>query len=216
MSQFHLRINARQRSALILVALALFALLSGNATESMAQDHDDSEDHNDVLESDPLGRDAAVLAADMGMTLEDARAALERQPEIGRMEATMEDALSEAYGGLMVDYSPEYRIRVLVQPGRTGIVAAEIVRRGFDHLQPFVSLEETRFTRPALLSAVERVRDLAGGRVVTSGIDLRAGVVEVGAATDEDVAAIRDSVARSRDSIEARDVIVSKIVGTGE
>lgn len=201
---------------MVVVALALFALLSGNATELKAQDHDHGEDTNDVLESDPLARDAAVLAKNKGMAPEDARAALERQPEIGRMEAALTNALPEAYGGLMVDYAPEYRIKVLVEPGRSAEVEAEIERRGFDDLQPFVRLEETRFTRRALLDAVERVRKIADRRVASSGIDLRAGVVEVGAATDEDVAAIRDAVARSRDSIEARDVIVKKVFGTGE
>lgn len=218
MSRVRLAISARQLAALLMAALGVLALLPGSAEKSLAQEHTDdaSEDHNDVLDPDPLARAAEVLATDMGMTTEDARAALERQPEIGRMEEVMENTLPTAYGGLMVDYSPEYRIRVLVEPGRTSKVEAEIKRQGFRELRPFIVFKETRFTRPALLRAVARVRELAGERVVSSGTDLRAGVVEVGAATDEDAAAIRNYVAQSRDSIEAHDVIVRTVTGTGE
>jgi hypothetical protein len=174
-----------------------------------------AEEH-DVPNPDPVGSDAAEISEDQNISVDEARAAIEIQPEIGRMEADLEKALPVSYGGALIEYQPEYGVTILVEPGHTERVASAIERRGFGHLRSYITLRETRFTRPAVLRAVARVREISEGRVTSTDIDLNNGVVEVTAATDEDVAWIREAVERNRSSIEAVDVVVVQSPGGGE
>lgn len=118
--------------------------------------------------------------------------------------------------GALIEYQPEYGVTILVEPGHAEQVANAIEQRGFGHLRIYITLRETRYTRPALLRAVDRVRQIGEGRVTSTDIDLRAGEVEVTAATDEDVAWIREAVERNRSSIEAMDVVVVRSPAGGE
>ncbi len=171
---------------------------------------------DDVPNPDPLGSDVAELAKDSGISVDEARAALEIQPDVGRMEAVLEKALPASYGGAVIEYQPEYGVTILVEPDHADRVANAIEQRGFGHLWPYITLRETRYTRPTLLEAVARVEQISEGRVTSTDIDLRAGDVVVSAATDEDVARIREAVERNRSSIEALDVVVVRTPGGGE
>lgn len=202
----------------LLLAIALFsnpAIAQDENSHEVSARQAPTEEH-DNLNSDPVGSDAAEMSKDLGISPEEARAAIDLQPEIGRMEADLERTLPASYGGALMEYQPEYGVTVLVTPGHTERVRAAIERRGFGHLTRHITFRETPYTRPALLRAVDRVKQIAEEEVTSTDIDLRAGVVEVTAATDEDAVFIREAVNEHRSSIEAERVLVIQSNGGGE
>ena len=194
-------------TALLLSLLGLSLTAGAVAQEAPGHTHEDqAPDPN----GDPTGEDAAQIAADLGISVEAARAAIERQPEVGRLQEALEKGGGQAFGGLLIDYTPDYRVRLLAEPRRGEELRQTVHNLGFAHLEEFIQIEETPFTEAALLVAVQRVRAVTPRDLTTTDIDLREGAVRVTVATHDDVAAVRAAVAKERASISARDVIVKQ------
>ena len=103
--------------------------------------------------SDALLADAQELAKDLGISVEDALAALERQPMVGRLGKALEERGPASFGGLFIDYVPDYRITLLSLPGGGDEVLGAADDLGFAELSPFTVARETPYTEDVLKEA---------------------------------------------------------------
>jgi hypothetical protein len=203
---------------LITVAVALITPTSGSATGHQPQPTPSATavpHEHDVPNPDPIGSDAAELATDAGVSADQMRYVIELQPDIGRLEAALTQSMPTLFGGTLLEYQPDFRIVLLSPPGYADRVRESVDKQGFSHLRQHITVRETPYTRPTLLRAVARVKQLGEGRVTSTDIDLTDGTVQVTAATEEDVNYIRQAVERNRQTIEARavEVVLSPPVG---
>lgn len=159
---------------------------------------------------DPVGSDAAGLAGDVGISENEARAAIERQIAVGELQAAMEKSGPRSYGGLFIDYTPSYRITILASPDGGSDVSDAVGGLGFGALEKFVTVRETPFTREALMNAMEGVGNIAGSHLTTLDLDIRTGRILATAPTPADVSAVRSAVETSKEPITAREVIVDQ------
>lgn len=210
--------KARGRMTPLFIAGLLSLTMLGAASKSFGSyESTPSDQHNhDVLNPDPIGSDARAIAQELGITEEEARFAIELQPEVGRMEGELSQVMPESYGGAIMQYEPEYAIKIMVALGDSDRVERAIEDRGYSHLRRYVKLQETPYTTLVLTEAVERVRAISEGRVTSGNTDLRTGTIHVTAATDEDVSWIRQAVERHRQSISAAEIQVIQSDGGGE
>ena len=181
-------------------------------TSARAHDHSTGQPADqevEHLDADPVGTDAQEIAKDSGITVEEARAVIERQPRLGLLSAALEERGPESFGGIYLDYAPEYRITLLSRPGHASTVARAVSELGFDDLEPHVGVVETRFTEDVLVGAMGEVRGMAGGQATTLDVNIQTGEVLATADTEADAEAIRNAVASSRSSVQARRVVVT-------
>lgn len=188
--------------SLMLVVLT-FGAVAGAQTKQAG-----SDDPPGAVHPDPLQVDAAEVAAMFDITIEEARARLERQPRVGELDRALNERGPHRFGGLMIDQRGEYAIVLLARPGGKVEVDAAVERLGFADLNPFITVRETPYTLDVLEEEMQRVGQLAGGLATTLDVDLRTGEVLATAATPEDVQALRDAVALAKPPIQARQVVV--------
>lgn len=158
--------------------------------------------------TDPISRDAAQLASDIGIGVEEAKAALERQPLVGSLERALEERGPEAFGGLYIDYAPKYSITLVARPGETDSVVAAVSELGFPDLTPFVVARETPYTADTLRIAMQQVEELAREKVATLDFDIRTGEILATVATPADVEAVRSAIESSPVPIAAQSVSI--------
>lgn len=190
-----------------LVGATFVAALIGGTSASAASGEE--PDPPVATAADALRIDAERVAADYGITVEDALARLERQPRIGELQAAMYERGPASFGGLFIQQEPDYEITVLARPGRAPEVRSAVDALGFSDLEPFVRVKETMFTEDALERALLRVGQLAGGKATTLDVDLRAGEVRATAATENDAELLRRAVASATPPIQARQVVIN-------
>jgi hypothetical protein len=119
---------------------------------------------------------AGELAKDTGMSLDEAIAALRRQRSVGKLGSSLKERGPASFGGLFIDYVPEYRITLLALPGGSDDVTRAVDDLGFAELNPFVSVRETPYTEDVLREAQRMVGEL-GGPKITLDQDIRTGEI---------------------------------------
>jgi hypothetical protein len=143
--------------------------------------------------TDALRMDAGELAKDTGMSLDEAIAALQRQPMVGRLGRALKERGPASFGGLFLDYVPEYRITLLALPGGGEEVTRAVDELGFAELNPFVGVRETPYTEDVLKEAQRMVGEL-GGDKMTLDLDIRTGEILAMVASAEDADALTAAV----------------------
>jgi hypothetical protein len=120
--------------------------------------------------------DAGELVKDTGMSLDEAIAVLQRQPLVGKLGSALKERGPASFGGLFIDYVPEYRITLLSLPGGGDDVTRAVDDLGFANLNPFVDVRETPYTEDVLREAQRMVWEL-GGPKITLDQDIRTGEI---------------------------------------
>jgi streptogrisin C len=194
------------------IAMIVGATVSASATDSPNGSNTPAEQATEPEydNPDPIGSDATQLASDVGISVDEARAAIERQAAVGQLQAAMEARGPRAFGGLFIDYKPEYRVTILSRPGGGPEVSTAVRSLGFADLEKFVAIRETPFTRDVLANALTRVENVARSNLTTLDLDIRTGQVLATAATPADVSAVRSVVAANKATIPAREVVVEQ------
>jgi hypothetical protein len=126
--------------------------------------------------TDALRMDAGELVKDTGMSLDEAIAVLQRQPLVGKLGSALKERGPASFGGLFIDYVPEYRITLLSLPGGGDDVTRAVDDLGFAKLNPFVDVRETPYTEDVLREAQRMVWEL-GGPKITLDQDIRTGEI---------------------------------------
>ena len=165
--------------------------------------------------SDAVLTDAREVASDLGISVEEAAAAIERQPQVGRLQVSLKQRGPASFGGLFIDYSPEYQIVLLSLPGGSDEVTRAVDELGFTELSPFVIVRETPYTEDVLKDAMRMVSDLGGPKLTSLDLDIRTGEILATAASPADVAAIHAAVDAADPPVPARRVVVSVPRGEG-
>lgn len=187
------------------VLLIMLSLLSGGAQAQQSPSESDTvPPHN----PNPIEDDAALVAADLGISVDEARAALERQPRVGELESTLTERGPKSFGGLFINMVPEYKITILVPPGQSADLKNAAADLGFSDLQPFVVVTETPYTLQVLHRSMEHVRELARGKLTSLDLDIRTGEILATAAKRGDTEDVRASVASTVPPVEARRVLI--------
>jgi len=166
--------------------------------------------------SDALRMDAGELDKDTGMSLDEAIAALQRQPLVGRLGRALKERGPASFGGLFLDYVPEYRITLLALPGGGEEVTRAVDELGFAELNPFVSVRETPYTEGGLKEAQRMMGELGGTKLTTLGLDIRTGEVLATVASSEDADAARAAVDEADPPVPAHRVVVTVATDGGD
>jgi hypothetical protein len=198
---------------MIVVGLLLSVLVTATASADKSNPSNASRYYSSPKQyenPDPLGSDAEQLSKDMGITPEEVKTVLERQPSVGQLQSAMLSKGPASYGGLFVDYSPGYLITILSSPGGGSEVLKAVTELGFGDLAKFITVRETDFTEGALQHAMTQVQDAAGPYLSTIDSDLRTGQVLASGATADDVSQIRAAVDSLQESLTAAGVIISQ------
>jgi hypothetical protein len=164
--------------------------------------------------TDALRMDAGELAKDTGMSLDEAIAVLQRQPLVGKLGRALKERGPASFGGLFLDYVPEYRITLLALPGGGDEVTRAVDALGFAELSPFTVARETPYTEAVLKEAQRMVAELGGNKVTTLGLDIRTGEILATVASSEDADAITAAVDAADPPVPAP-VVVSVPKGAG-
>ena len=137
--------------------------------------------------SDALLADAREIAKNLGISVEELLPALQRQPLVGKLGSALKKRGPASFGGLFIDYVPEYRITLLALPGGGDDVTSAVNDLGFAELNPFVSVRETPYTEDVLREAQRMVGEL-GGNTITLDQNIRTGEIlaKVGSAEAAD------------------------------
>lgn len=159
---------------------------------------------------DPLGSDAVQLAKDEGITTSEEIAALERQPLVGELQSAMQSKGPANYGGLYIDYVPDYRITILARPDGAPEVLQAVSTLGFYDLAKFITVRETDFTEDALQHAETQVQDAAGSSLSTVDFDIRTGQVLATGTTAEDVSRIQSRIDLLQEPLSAAGVVITQ------
>lgn len=182
-----------------MVALLMLSLGGGAGAQEASEPR-----HN----PNPIEDDAALVAADLGISMEQARDALERQARVGQLERTLSERGPKSFGGLFIDIVPEYRITVLAPPGQASNLKNAAADFGFADLQPFIVVSETPYTLSVLERAMDQVRGLAEGKLTSLDLDIRTGEILATAATEGHVEDVRAAVASARPNVQSRRVVL--------
>lgn len=143
---------------------------------------------------DPTLLDAPALSSELGISIEEAVEVLQRQPLVGQMEGALRERKSRLFGGLFIDYLPQYRVTVLTSPGQSSLVMNALHELDFSDLAQFVAVKETSYTEDVLLSAMAELKALARSKLTSLDLDIRTGEVLATAETESDVGAVRTIV----------------------
>ena len=143
-----------------------------------------------------MASDAAEIAELVGVTVDEARAALELQPRVSELQMALLRGGPQSYGGMYIQYQPEYAIKTLAEPHRADEVLSAIDRLGFGDLRELVSMKETALTEQALGRAQAAI-SRGKARVLWSSVDLMGGKVEVAVANRADADHARDEMRRT-------------------
>ena len=213
--------RAKSLLAFALTATAALLTVSGGAASAGDQRslpnnsastigaNDPASSSNLLLEPnpDPVGTDAEQLASDVGISVDDARTAIDRQEAVGALLQAL--STDQDFGGLYVDYRP-YSIVVLAAEGGGDHVAQETGRLSASQLTPYIRIVETPFTESVLSQTRADIVHLdSDDTITTSDIDLSAGTVLLSAASESDVVRVRQLVDSANLPIPASRVLVS-------
>jgi hypothetical protein len=157
--------------------------------------------------------DAGELAKNTGMSLDEAIAALQRQSLVGKLGSSLKKRGPASFGGLFIDYVPEYRITLLALPGGGEEVTRAVDELGFAELNPFVSVRETPYTEDVLKEAQRMVGEL-GGNKITLDQDIRTGEILATVASSEDADALTAAIDAADPPVPAP-VVVTVPQGAG-
>ena len=164
--------------------------------------------------SDALLADAQEFAKDLGISVEDALEALERQPIVGRLGKALKERGPASFGGLFVDYVPDYRITLLSLPGGGDEVLSAADDLGFAELSPFTVARETPYTEDVLKEAQHMVGELGGIKVTTLDLDIRTGEILATVASSEDADALTAAIDAADPPVPAP-VVVTVLTAEG-
>ncbi len=184
-------------SRLTRYSLALMLLLVPLLhTQASAQDADRAEEVSTHTREYTLAWDAAELAKDVGITPEEAAQAILRQPRVGELQMALLRRGPESYGGMYIQYKPEYAIKTLTEPHRGAEVLRAAEELGFGDLRELVSIKETTLTEQALGRAQAAVTR-SNARFTWTETDLMACNVILAVATPSDADHARDEMRRT-------------------
>jgi hypothetical protein len=175
------------RAGLSVAVLLLFPLMYAGVARSQGENRDP------VI----LGFEAVELAEDTGITVDEAYDAIMRQPRIGQLQAAMYERGPKSFGGLYVDYQPEYSITTLATPRNGSAVREAVGGLGFSDLAPFISVRETVLTEAALQRAQVAIARNPNSNFTWTDVDLVAGAVDAAVASEKDVQPARDRIRRA-------------------
>lgn len=136
--------------------------------------------------------------------------ALELQPLVGRLGSALAERGPDSFGGLFIDYTPEYRITLLALPGGADEVEGAVDDLGFGELSPFIIARETPYTEDELKEAMRVVSDLGGTKLTSLDLDIRTGEILATAASPADVESVRSAVDAADPPVLARRVVVTE------
>ena len=117
----------------MIAILALLAAACGESPESSSRAL--PEKANQEV-SEAILADAREAVSDLGISVEEAVAAIERQPQVGRLQVALNRHRPNSFGGLFIDYIPEYQIVLLSLPRRSEEVTRAVDELGFAELSP--------------------------------------------------------------------------------
>ena len=82
--------------------------------------------------TDALQRDAEYMAADLGITVEDATTRLQSQGAIGELNAALAERERDNFSGLWIEQTPEYRVVVAFTRDGQETIKPYIVNTAFE------------------------------------------------------------------------------------
>ena len=186
----------RYSVALMSLIALLVPLLYGQASahhaegeEAPAEDHEYSAEYT-------MAWDAAELAEDVGITQEEAAEALRRQARVGELQMALLRSGPRSYGGMYIQYQPEYAIKTLAEPHRGAEVRRAVDQLGFGDLGELVSIRETHLTEQALGRAQAAI-SRSNARFTWTETDLMRGKVVLAVETEGDADRARDEMRRT-------------------
>ena len=197
----------------LIAVMALLGAGCGDAPESSSPSFPEKRANQELGEA--ILADAREVASDHGISVEEAAAAIERQPLVGRLQQALATRGSASFGGLFIEYQPEYQIVLLALPGGADEVTRAVDELGFAELSPFVIVRETPYTEDVLKDAMRMVSDLGRAKLTSLDLDIRTGEILATAASPADVAAIHAAVDAADPPVPARRVVVSVPRGEG-
>lgn len=199
-----LRHSYRRLSVCGLIAASL--LLMVGATGS-AQEGGTVEDETGT-DNDPVVAAAEQVATQTGLSFEEAHAALLRQSTVGEFQLALEEHGPPSFGGLFIEYAPQYRIVLLASEKKGEQVRQAASDLPFDELDPFVTVRETPFTEDVLERERDRVRKFGDGLLTTTDVDLAVGEIRVTVATADDESTLRARLENAHPRIQARRIVI--------
>lgn len=182
------------KSGLARYCMAFFLLVFVLQAGAPAQSQDGPADDRDPV---ILGFDAVELANDTGVTVDEAYDAIMRQPRVGELQRALYEKGPKSFGGMFVQYQPEYTITTLVTPRGGPAIRRALDELGFGDLAPFVSVKETVLTEIALQRAQAALSRNPNMRLTWTDIDLPAGEVLAAVPAEGDVQPARDEIRRT-------------------
>jgi hypothetical protein len=147
-----------------------------------------------------------MLAADLGIAVEQEIEYLQRQPDVGRLNAALTQDETR-FGGLFVEYQPAYQITVLAEVGHEKEISQAVLALA-PELNQYVKVVGTGLTQNALLDARELVLEASADLVTSLSSDLSKGIVVITGVNQEDVDEISAKVSTLELPIPRDNVIV--------
>lgn len=188
----------------VILALALFS--STVSTISAQETSPVSEEPG--ADVDPLPAAAEQVAEQTCLSFDDAYNALLRQPTIGQLQIALWEEGPPSFGGLLIEYEPQYQIVLLAKEGGGEEVRQAARDLAFDELDRFLVVRETPFTEDVLSHERDRVIELGADLVTTAGLDVTSGDILVTVATVDDENTLRARIEKTEPPIQARRVVI--------
>lgn len=175
----------------------LISPLAAQAQEPSADGPAPAEEPQRITDETLREYEATSMSELEGITVDDAFDAIKRQPRVEELQAALSERGPAEFGGLYIEYRPNYSLHVLAEPNGGPSVREAITSLGFDDLKPFVLVRETLLTEKALHTAQEALGRIRGVPFTWSDIDLMSGRVLVAVAGRSDVEGAREAIRRA-------------------
>ena len=133
--------------ALVLVVPMLVAMVNGQGDSSVAA---------------TVGRDVQQYADDYGVSVDVAQSRLDMQDEIGGLDATLLSSESSTFGGLWVEHSPAYKVKVGFTEDGAATLSRHSKSSGLERVIEVVDVDTT-------LTELRQIKAETGGKVSEVG-----------------------------------------------
>jgi len=127
---------------------------------------------------------------------------------VGDFLVALEEKGPPSFGGMMIEYTPEYRIVLLASVNRGEQVRQAATDLPFDDLDRHVVVRETLYTEDVLERERDRARHVGMDLLTTTDVDLVAGRILLTTTTYDEEQALRGRLDRMEPRIQAREVVI--------
>lgn len=206
----------RLRQHRLLIGMLLAGLLLPMVAASVSAQESPPAEEEPGPDADPLPATAEQVAEQTGLSYDEAYAALLRQPRVGEFQSALEEKGPPSFGGLMVEYTPDYQIVLLASENKGEEVRQASRALPFDDLDRYVVVKETPYTEEALDRERDRAREVGLDLLTTTNVRVATGEIVLTTATFEDEQTLRARLDLLDPPIQAREVIIFQGVSQKE